>query len=257
MKVLASLSILLALLAVSQATAETRSITIGKFTYLGTGTQTRSDGTVIQGVSSYELVFDTGGVTAEPIPFSNAILFVKGSSQGTQSSGFPTITTGNGCGQNDSFPPCDLIFEGGPSSAGFQLAPCALQDNVTQTCISIALQLVSLTGKNFSFLLADGEQFCAFGINNTFVLANHEAALDPQCDEQGFCKGASAPIVTSIASGGHPRSSGDRTFTQSGGYHCRPPASPTTTSTYSSTISWSTWRAGRTASRDPTTWPTK
>ena len=195
MKVLASLSILLALLAVSQATAETRSITIGKFTYLGTGTQTRSDGTVIQGVSSYQLVFDTGGVTAEPIPFSNAILFVKGSSQGTQSSGFPTITTGNGCGQNDSFPPCDLIFEGGPSSAGFQLAPCALQDNVTQTCISIALQLVSLTGKNFSFLLADGEQFCAFGINNTFVLANHEAALDPQCDAQGFCKGTSAPIV--------------------------------------------------------------
>ena len=137
MKVLASLSILLALLAVSQATAETRSVTIGKFTYLGTGTQTRSDGTIIQGVSSYELVFDTGGVTAEPIPFSNAILFVKGSSQGTQSSGFPTITTGNGCGQNDSFPPCDLIFEGGPSSAGFQLAPCALQDNVTQTCTVI------------------------------------------------------------------------------------------------------------------------
>src|SRR5437867_1849635 len=102
MKVLASLSILLALLAVSQATAETRSITIGKFTYLGTGTQTRSGGTVIQGVSSYELVFDTGGVTAEPIPFS---------------------------------------------------------------------------------------------INNTFVLANHEAALDPQCDAQGFCKGTSAPIV--------------------------------------------------------------
>ena len=43
MKVLASLSILLALLAVSQATAETRSITIGKFTYVGTGTQTRSE----------------------------------------------------------------------------------------------------------------------------------------------------------------------------------------------------------------------
>src|SRR6266704_3560717 len=178
MKVLASLSILLALLVVSQATAETRSITIGKFTYVGTGTQTRSDGTVIQGVSSYELVFDTGGVTEEPIPFSNAILFVKGSRQGTQSSGFPTITTGNGCGQNDTF------------------APCALQDNVTQTCISIALQLVSLTGKNFSFALADGEQFCAFGINNAFVLAKaDQSALDPQCNAQGFCKGASAPIV--------------------------------------------------------------
>jgi hypothetical protein len=195
MKVLASLSILLALLAVSQATAQTKSITIGKFTYRGTGTQTLGNGTVIPGVSSYELIFDTAGVTAEPIPFSNAILFVKGSSQDTQSSGFPTITTGNGCGQNPTFPPCDLLFEGGPSSASFQLAPCALQDNVTQTCISIALQLVSLTGKNFSFFLADGEQFCAFGINNTFVLAEHEAALDPQCNAQGFCQGASAPIV--------------------------------------------------------------
>src|SRR5256885_2601486 len=82
MKVRASLSVRRAPRAVSQATAETRSITIGKFTYLGTGTQTRSDGTVIQGVSSYELVFDTGGVTAEPIPFSNAILFVKGKPPG-------------------------------------------------------------------------------------------------------------------------------------------------------------------------------
>src|SRR5437667_12699635 len=126
MKVLASLSILLALLVVSQATAETKSITIGKFTYVGTGTQTRSDGTVIQGVSSYELVFDTGGVTAEPIPFSNAILFVKVSRGGTQSSGFPTITTAHGCGQNHTFPPCNLIVDGGPGSAGFQLAPCAL-----------------------------------------------------------------------------------------------------------------------------------
>src|SRR5207237_2322204 len=87
-----------------------------------------------------------------------------------------------------------------PGSAGFRLAPCALQDNVTQTCISIALQLVSLTGKNFSFLLADGEQFCAFGINNTFVLAKaDQSALDQQCNAQGFCKGVSAPIVLRAA----------------------------------------------------------
>src|SRR5947208_16556803 len=108
MKVLASLWILLALLAVSQATAETRSITIGKFTYVGTGTQTLSDVTVIQVVSSYELVFDTGGVTAEPMRFRNAILFVKGRSQGTQSSGCPTTTTDNGWGQDDTFPPSNL-----------------------------------------------------------------------------------------------------------------------------------------------------
>src|SRR5947207_8254198 len=103
MKVLASLSILLALLAVSQATAETRSITIGKFTYLGTGTQTRSDGTVIRGVSSYELVFDTGGVTAEPIPFSNAILFVKASSQGTQIPAFRQSLRATGAGRTILF----------------------------------------------------------------------------------------------------------------------------------------------------------
>jgi len=48
--------------------------------------------------------------------------------------------------------------------------------------------------------LADGEQFCAFGIDNTFVLAKaDQSALDPQCNAQGFCKGASAPIVLRAA----------------------------------------------------------
>src|SRR2546425_7400402 len=83
MKVLASLLILMALLAFSQATAETRSISIGKFTYLGTGTQTRSDGTVIHGVSSYELVFDTGGVTEEGAdPFQQRHLVCQGKPPG-------------------------------------------------------------------------------------------------------------------------------------------------------------------------------
>ena len=187
---LAGFFVLLALLPISRAAAQTRSITIGKLTYRGTGTNT--SGTV---VSNYEILLDTTGVTEEPITFSNAILFVKGTSLSTQQGGFPQITTGPDCGQR-SGPPCDLLFRGGQ---GLRLARCARQD-LTQNCISIAAQLTSLTGKNFSFALANGEQFCAHGINNTFLLAKQgQSALDPACDAQGFCKGASVSIVLHAA----------------------------------------------------------
>jgi hypothetical protein len=178
----------------AQASAHTRIITIGKFTYVGT--QPNSDGTVV-GVSSYELRLDTTGITMEPISFSNVILFVKGTKQGSGA-----ITTGLGCGRPPFQAPCDLLFGGGPSSAGFILAPCARldkQQDFTQTCISIAVQLVSLTGKNFSFALANGKQFCAYGINNIFLLPKpNQAALEPRCNE-GFCKGASVPITLRAA----------------------------------------------------------
>jgi len=181
---------------VSQATEHTRSITIGKFTYVGTGSQTKSDSTVV-GVSSYELRLDTTGITMEPISFSNVSLLVKGTKQGSGA-----ITTGLGCGLPPQQAPCDLRFEGGPSSAGFSLAPCARlnkEQDWTQTCISIAVQLVSLTGKDFSFALANGKQFCAHGINNIFLLPKpDQAALDPRCS-QGFCKGASVPIILHAA----------------------------------------------------------
>lgn len=177
----------------SQATARSKSITIGKFTYVGTATQTTGDGNEAV-VSTYELRLDTTGVTMEPIAFSNAILYVKGSKQGSGA-----ITTGLGCGLPPYQAPCDLLFAGGPSSAGFVLRPCARlgqEQELTQTCISIAVQLVSSTRKNFSFALADGKQFCAYGINNVFLLAKpNQVALEPHCDEQGLCKGASVPIV--------------------------------------------------------------
>jgi len=177
---------------VSQATAHIRSITIGKFTYRGTGPQMNGDGTFSE-VSSYELSLDTTGITMEPISFSSAILFVKGTEQGSA-----PITTGLGCGLPPYLAPCDLRFEGGPRSASFTLAPCAKlnkEQELTQTCISIAVQLVSSTGKNFSFALANGKQFCAYGINNTFLLPKPgQAALEPRC-AQNFCKGASVPII--------------------------------------------------------------
>src|SRR6266478_5865338 len=91
--------LLLALLSVSPATAQTRSITIGKLTYRGTGI--KNSGTV---VSSYEVLLDTTGITKEPITFSNLILFVKGTSLSTQQGGFPQITTGPECGQGSGPP---------------------------------------------------------------------------------------------------------------------------------------------------------
>jgi hypothetical protein len=175
----------------SQAVAHTRSINIGSFTYLATRTQTESDGTVIA-VSSYRLHLDTTGVTTQPISFRDVTLFVKGTKQ---SSG--ALKTGPGCGRTADQAPCNLIFAGGPGSKGFVLAHCAKvgKEKLTQTCISIGVQLVSSTGKNFGVALANGRQFCAYGINNIFLLPKpNQTALDPRCDAHGFCKGASVPI---------------------------------------------------------------
>jgi hypothetical protein len=178
------------LLAESRAAAQTRSISIGTLKYVGTATNDMG-----KPVSSYEILLDTSGVTETPITFSNLILFVKGGSLSTQQGGFPTITTGPGCGQG-GVAPCRLLFEGGP---GLVLPACG-EKNQSQTCISIAAQLISLTGENFSFALANHSQFCAHGVSNTFLLAEQgKAALDPRCDAQGFCKGAPVPIVLHAA----------------------------------------------------------
>jgi hypothetical protein len=85
-------------LPVSQANAHTPSITIGEFKYVGT----------VSGVSSYEVHLDTTNITIEPISFSNVILFVKGTKQGSG-----PITTGLGCGLPPYEAPCVLRFEGG------------------------------------------------------------------------------------------------------------------------------------------------
>lgn len=194
MKVLASLLLLLA--ALCPASAQTKSITIGKFTYVGTGAQT--DGSV---ESLYQLDLDATGIAVDPIAFRNVILQVRGTKVGTHSTGFPVITTGPGCGNPPYQTSCSLLFTG---KKGTVLTTCASYDSVTQAftqnCVSIAVQFVSLTGKNFSFALVDGEQFCTYGITNIFLEAKpDQKALDPQCDSSGFCKGASVPVVLHAA----------------------------------------------------------
>ena len=111
-----------------------------------------SDGTVIA-VSSYELHLDTTGITMKPISFSNVILFVKGTKEGSGA-----ITTGLGCGLPPYQAPCDLLFAGGPSSAGFTLAPCARlnkEQDWTQTCISIDSSATAILDREeFKFCLS-------------------------------------------------------------------------------------------------------
>jgi hypothetical protein len=174
----------------------TKSITIGNFEYLGSSIQTSGSGTS-EVVSLYKLNLDSTAITVAPITFANVSFMVKGSSLSSQQGGFPVITTGPGCGVPGVSAPCSLLAQGG--GEGFLLQPCAklaADQTLTQDCVSIALQLVSPTGKNFSLQLADGETFCTSGITNIFVLApDNKVAVDPQCDVNNFCKGASVPVI--------------------------------------------------------------
>lgn len=193
---LASLLLLLALQPVSQATAKTRSITIGSFKYIGTAIQANG-----KPGSSYQLDLDTTNVTEADITFSNVILYVKGSKSSTQQSGFQVITTGLGCGNPPFQTPCSLLWLGG---TGMALPTCASfnvkKQELVQNCVSIAIQFVSLIKTNVSFFLADGSSFCMYGVNNIFLKAKPDQyALDPQCDQFGWCKGASVPIVLHAA----------------------------------------------------------
>jgi hypothetical protein len=192
---LASLLILLLLVLATPVIAQTQSITIGKFTYLGTVLQSGA----VQSV--YEIALDATAVTPNPIAFGNAIVIVKGGSFSSQQGNFPIITTGPGCGNPPYQTSCEMRFQGG---VGYKIPSCArynaIKNVFTQNCVSVTLQLVSQTKKNFSFPLLDGTQFCAYGINNIFVEAQPGyKALEPQCDINGFCVGASAPIVLQSA----------------------------------------------------------
>ena len=176
--------------------AQTKSITIGSFKYVGTGIQ--AFGTP---VSTYQLDLSTTNVTKADITFSNVIFYVKGSHSSTQSGGFQVITTGLGCGNPPFQTPCSLLWLGGK---GFSLPACASfsvqKQELVQNCISIAIQFVSLTKTNVSLFLADGSSFCMYGINNIFLKAKpDETALEPECASDGFCKGASVPIVLHAA----------------------------------------------------------
>jgi len=190
-----ALASLLLLLALCPAVAQTKSITIGKFQYVGTGVT--PDGLV---ESNYQLDLDATGITVDPVAFRNVIVVVKGTRQGTYPS-FPIITTGPGCGNPPYQTPCSLIFTG---AKGFPLATCATYNSVTQqftqNCISGAVQFVSLTGKHFSFALVDGEQFCTYGITNIFLDAKPgQRELNPHCGADGFCAGESVPVVLHAA----------------------------------------------------------
>src|ERR1039458_609778 len=73
---LANLLFLLVLTSV-QVIAQTKHIKIGELRYSFDAVQ--SDGSV---QSAFEMLLDTSGITTDPIPFSNATMFVGASNQG-------------------------------------------------------------------------------------------------------------------------------------------------------------------------------
>ncbi|MGA2648391.1 MAG: hypothetical protein ABSF15_27205, partial [Candidatus Sulfotelmatobacter sp.] len=70
-------------------------------------------------------------------------------------------------------------------------------NNFTQNCVSIAAQLTSKTGGNFTIQLLDGETFCTYGVTNVYLTTPpNQLALSPNCSQDpGFCAAVSTPIV--------------------------------------------------------------
>jgi len=197
----ALLAILVAL-AVPQAFTQTRSLNIGSLQYEDNQPWTLPDGKIIQ-ASAYGFNLDASAVAVDPITFNNVALFVKGSTARTKGPQFPVITTGPGCGTPGITFPCSVTYFGGP---GLPLPACATLDAKTNTyvdnCVVIALQLTSLTGKNFTIALLNGETFCAYGITNVYLTAKaDQATVGPTSvpNDPGFWKPASTPIILEAA----------------------------------------------------------
>jgi hypothetical protein len=127
------------------------SITIGELEYLSTSSQ---------GISGYKVIFNTVGVTAQPLTFANATLFVGGRHESIG----PISTS--------SLP---ILFTGGP---GLGLPACP--------CTSLRLQLLFPGSGPITFMLANGQQFTASHMNVTLLLPTSGRFLMP---------GAAANIV--------------------------------------------------------------
>ena len=131
------------------------SISIGELQFLSTNSQ---------GVSTYKVSFTTAGVTAQPLTFANATLFVGERHESTG----PISTVTNGI-------PTAILFGGGP---GLRLPACP--------CTSLRLQLLFPGSGPFTFMLASGQQFTTSHMNVTLLLPTSGKFLIP---------GANAPIV--------------------------------------------------------------
>jgi hypothetical protein len=123
-------------------------------------------------ISTYGIFLNSSGISVDPITFRKAVFMVEGSRLPTTYwlyGGAPFITSDSA-----------FLVQG---QKGTRLQACATYDcetNVlTEKCISIAVQFVSLTGKNFIVPLVNGEQLCTYGITTTFLEAKpNQKALD-------------------------------------------------------------------------------
>jgi hypothetical protein len=170
--------------------APTKYLQIGDLWY--NGTTTMPGGTTLE--SNYGLDMNAVKLTVAPIPFSNIQMFVLGGSAGTDQ----PVSTGPTCGtvERATAPPCQMEWSSGPG--GLPVCGTQVGDTIVENCISIAIQLTSVTGKNFNIPLLNGQNFCAQGVTNVYLTTpNNELALDPGCNTvQEFCRyTVSAPII--------------------------------------------------------------
>ena len=177
------------------ASAQTKQITIGSLQYAGTAVSI-FDGVTVE--SAYNVNLDASKVAVDPIEFKNIEMIVLGGRAGSG-----PINTGPACGTDpESTVPCQLSFTsilGNPQT----LPVCATltnrpwPNNFTQNCVSIAAQLKSKTGGNFTIQLLDGETFCTYGVTNVYLTTPpNQLALSPNCSQDpGFCGAVSTPIV--------------------------------------------------------------
>ncbi len=121
------------------------SITIGQLEYLSTNQQ---------GISGYKVIFNTSGVTAQPLTFASVTLSVGGRHE--------TI------GPITTPPTPSILFTGGP---GLGLPACP--------CTSLRLQLVFPGNTPVTFMLANGELFTASRVNLTVLLPQSGNFLMP------------------------------------------------------------------------------
>jgi hypothetical protein len=192
---ISKLAIAFVFLMAGLASAQTKQITIGSLQYAGTAVSI-FDGVTVE--SAYNVNLDASKVAVDPIAFKNIEMIVLGGRAGSG-----PVNTGPACGTDpESTVPCQLSFTsilGNPQT----LPVCATltnrpwPNNFTQDCVSIAAQLKSKTGGNFTIQLLDGETFCTYGVTNVYLTTPpNQLALSPNCSQDpGFCGAVSTPIV--------------------------------------------------------------
>src|SRR5437870_5066187 len=161
------------------AQAAQKSVQVGYFTLGGTDTY----GTV------FTWTLDASAITSEPICLGAVTWIVDGVSH--------TFLASSG---GEGFTICTLPLVAPPypnqylvlgcdqfTPGCFSLFPTVVLPSCYNGCTNISLQLISTTGKAFSFTLLDGKKFQTYGVNTS--------SMSPPPGQLYITPGQSAPLI--------------------------------------------------------------